>query len=223
MQDARDVTRSILEWISNVVPGMPVAATALADDAPTRGVKVRLLSISPKRLIQVAAQHSQALRLDYVITVRLEDPLEEHRSLGELCLAAMTDPSLELDDQQQAPEMLTRLGLAPSAGLLVRKHLTREPEPRSVGRVRIPLDVRLGELGQIEGVVLGPQDRPVSGARVGVAGEATETTTDAQGRFRLNAAADATGLRLVARAHGANCEALKADHGPTILRLPLET
>jgi hypothetical protein len=56
---------------------------------------------------------------------------------------------------------------------------------------------------------------------VSIAGQPTETTTDTWGRFRLTAAT-ATALRLVARAHGASCEALKADHGPTILRLPLE-
>jgi phosphoribosylcarboxyaminoimidazole (NCAIR) mutase len=220
-QGAQDVTRSILAWVADVLPGVPVAAASLDDDAPGAGVKVRLWNIAPKRLTQTLA-NAQALRLDYVITVRLDDPLEEHRSLGELCLSAMADPAIELDDQLSVSDLLARLNLAPRSGLVVRRHLTREAAADKVERVRVPLEVRLGGLRQLEGVVLGPNDAPVAGARVGVAGQDVETLTDAWGRFRLTAAAIG-GAQLTARAHGAACRAACADHGPTILRLPLET
>ena len=217
---AADVTQELLDWIRAAAGGVPAAVKA-PGDAPAEGVDLRLLAMtpqSPPRTVQPPA----VLALDYLLTVRREDPLEEHSLAAELMFAAIGLQDVEVLETPSAAAAASRLGLAPAAGFVLRTRLSRERERTRAPLVRFPLVARTGGLGQVEGVVLGPGDAPISGATVTLVGLDRMARTDPEGRFRISGPLPgAGGVRLRVRAKGVETEALAAVGKPTVLHLEI--
>jgi hypothetical protein len=118
--------------------------------------------------------------------VRAADPIVEQTGIMELMLAAMEHEHAEVATDRDTLKLCVDLGLPPALGFVLRAMFS---SPSSGGcrapLVRFPLTVAAGELGVLQGSVLGPGDTPVAGAVVRAEGVDRTAQTDAFGRFRL--------------------------------------
>lgn len=216
---AADVTQELLDWI-RAAADVPVTVRGVGE--PTSdGIDLRLLSLgckAPPRTVEPPL----VLAIDYLLTVRCKDPLEEHRLAAELMFAALELQDLEILETPSAAAAASRLGLPPAAGFVFRAFLSRERPRLRAPLVRFPLVARTGGLGRLEGRVLGPGETPIAGATVTLVGLGRTTRTDPDGCFRIpGPLPDAGGVRLRVRAKGVETEALAAVGQPTVLHLEI--
>ena len=216
---AADVTQELLEWI-RAAADVPVEARGVGEPAAD-GIDLRLLSLACKAPPRTVEPPS-VLALDYLLTVRCKDPLEEHRLAAELMFAALELQDVEILEAPSAAAAAARLGLPPAAGFVIRACLSRERPKLRAPLVRFPLVARTGGLGRLEGQVLGPGQTPIAGATVTLVGLGRTTRTDPDGRFRMPGPLPETGgVRLRVRAKGVEAEALAAVGKPTVLHLEI--
>jgi hypothetical protein len=220
-RDADDVTRELVDWVKGRCPGIPAAALRLADPPPDSGIGVRLIQVVPRMEPRARDRLIRTLALDYLISIRADDPLAEHRLVAELAFAIMDVPDYELVTGESAAQACRGAGLPPAAGLVVRSHASRVDEIAQAPLVREPAITRIAPLGFVDGIVLGPGDVPVPGAIVILGDGDRSAVTGPDGRFRFASPADAP-VQVAARAHGrANATAATAGK-PAVIKLPLE-
>jgi hypothetical protein len=220
-----ETTRELIGWTQQVLPGRAVVARSLSDRDCGEGVDLRLIGLAP-RATPRAASPPLTLTADYLVTVRAADPIVEQTGAMELLFAAMEHDEAEVvldrDALKLCADWTCLLGPVSCCGPWSRspgvgRSLAR---PRSLSAH----DRRSGELGVLQGSVLGPGDTPVAGAVVRVEGVDRTAQTDAFGRFRLHGPVGRKGapVRLNVRARGVEIDSEVETGNPVILRLPLE-
>jgi hypothetical protein len=137
-----------------------------------RGVGLHLIEAAPAPALSTSRRPPLQATLRYQVSAWADTPLEAHRLLGETFFAALEWPDVEVE------------GAPPTFALRVLLRRER-PEP-PVKRVRHPLTFRPTPMGSLSGVVVGPGDLPLSGARVEVPWLEKGATTGADGRFVID-------------------------------------
>ncbi len=218
-----ETTRELVGWAQDVLPGRAVAARSLGDRESQDGVDIRLVGLAPRPTPRAASPSpSLTLAADYLLTVRAVDAVAEQTGIMELMLAAMEYEHAELATDRDVPRLCVDLGLPPALGLVLRATISRRRPAVRAPLVRFPLKVTSGELGVLQGSVLGPGDTPVAGAVVRAEGVDRAAQTDAFGRFRLYGPVGGAVVRLNVRARGVEIDGEVEAGLPVILRLPLE-
>jgi hypothetical protein len=217
-----DVTRSVMSWVERALPKTPVEVRSLGDPASVNGVAIRLVEVAPLSLPR-AERAPLLLRLDYLVSVHLADPLAEHRAIGELVFSALDHPDIVVGAAADLAALRERLDLPAGANLLVSKRLPRERAERPRPIVRRPLDIHVEPASPLEGIVVGPNDFPVVDAVVELPTLNLSALTNLQGRFRFAAApSGTTPIRLTARKRQTQIEVDVVPGHPLTIRLPLE-
>ncbi|MGE5722098.1 MAG: carboxypeptidase-like regulatory domain-containing protein [Sphingomonadales bacterium] len=219
--DAKTVTQQLLDWIDHQLPNISAVPVSLLKSDIGDGIEVRLLDLSTRAEPRSPDRLSHTLLLDYLITVRFADPLTEHRHVGELALAVLESPDLQLVTDRQVPEACRLLGLPPSAGLILRAELRRTRDLPRAPLVREPAITRLSPLAWLEGVVVGPGDQPVAGAMVVLEGSDRTHITGPDGHFRFPSPSG-NPVHATVRARSVTASAELGAGAPTIIKLPLE-
>jgi hypothetical protein len=218
-------TRELIGWTQEVLPGRAVVARSLSDRDCGEGVDLRLIALAPHAMPRSAAP-PLTLTADYLITIRAADPIVEQTGAMELLFAAMEHEETEVVSDRDALEICADLDLPPGLGFVLRAtvSIARRRAAARAPLVRFPLTIASGELGVLQGSVLGPGDTPVAGAVVRVEGVDRTVQTDAFGRFRLHGPVGAKNkpVRLNVRARGVEIDSEVETGSPVILRLPLE-
>ena len=122
---AGEVTRHLVDWVTSVVPGAPVTVSSLSDEAADRGIEIRLIAAIPRVVPLRPGHRTVALALDYLVTVRLEDPFAEHEAVSNLAFAAQGAPGFELGTDRSVGELCRAIGLVPRAGIQLRTEARR--------------------------------------------------------------------------------------------------
>jgi hypothetical protein len=218
-----ETTRELIGWAQDVLPDRTVVARSLGDRETQEGVDIRLVGLAPRPAPR-AASPSPPLMLtaDYLLTVRAADAFAEQVGIMELMLAAMEYEHAEVANDRDVPGLCIDLGLPPALGLMLRATVLRRRPATRAPLVRFPLKIDAGELGVLQGSVLGPGDTPVAGAVVRAEGVDRTAQTDAFGRFRLYGPVGGAATRLSVRARGVEIDGEVQAGRPVILRLPLE-
>jgi len=220
-----ETTRDLIGWTQEVLPGRTVVARSLSDRECGEGVDLRLVGLAP-RAAPRAASPPLTLVADYLLTVRAGDPFVEQTSAMALLFAAMERDEAEVVADRDALKLCGELDLPPGLGFVLRATVStaRRHAAARAALVRFPLTIDAGELGVLQGSVLGPGDTPVAGAVVRVEGVDRTAETDAFGRFRLHGpvGSKTKPIRLNVRARGVEIDSEVKSGSPVILRLPLE-
>jgi hypothetical protein len=216
---AESTTTDLVGWIRSILPDVPTVARPLGARERTSGVDLRLIRAAPRATARIA-EPPTVLDLDYLVTIQMTDAAAEQHALVELLFAAGSRHDSEVVTDQSVAELCASLGIPVATGFVLRTPLVRIPVQRPVRHLRVPLVVHTAELGVIEGRVVGPQDIPVAGAIIAAAGLGNLARTDQDGRFRMAGMPTTTaGVRLTARARGAEAEGVGIVGEPVLLRL----
>ena len=217
-----DVTRSVMSWVADALPKTPVEVRSIGDSATGNGAVIRLLDVTPLSLPR-AERAPLLLRLDYLVSVHLDNPLAEHRAIGELIFSALGFPELVVGTAAELAAIRGRLNLPAGPSVLVSKRLPRERAEQPRPMVRHAPSVHAEPVAALEGVVIGPNDFPVADAVVEIPMLNLSALTNLQGRFRFAAApSSAAPIRLTARKRQARIEVEAPPGHPLTIRLPLE-
>jgi hypothetical protein len=220
------VDRRLQIWAATVVGKVPISlAPPGRDGREDSAVGLYLLELAESPSPRTSGPQPLQLLLRYLVTASSPDPEEAHRLLGELLFAALETAELEVDMTPLPTAVWQAFGVAPRPAFILRVPLVKERKARPVRRVLEPLRVEISPVAQLAGVVLGPGDLPLAGARVEVPALNVSTRTDYRGRFHFAAVPqDATEvLRVEARGQELSVamEHPADPESPLIVRFPL--
>lgn len=182
-----DVDQHLKDWARTVVKDVAVSLTIPFGAEAEEGVGLYLLDLAHAPPPRTAKRPPLRISLRYLVTTWAKDPERAHSLLGQLVFAAMDSTEFEVDLDPVPVAVWRAFGVPPRPSFVLRVPLQRErPEP-AVTLVRAPLVVEASPVQSLQGVVLGPQELPVVGARVELPALRLSTRTDSKGGFRFSA------------------------------------
>ena len=199
--------QQIKDWINSVVTGVEVVLGVPKEDASGTQISLYLLDLAQQNIARVGRRPPLHIQLRYLISVQAAKPEDAHRILGELILSAIEkpeteDPAFEAIFEPLPIEAWAVLGIAPQPSFFLRVPLRHDrPEPK-LPLVRQPIVVQPSLMRPLTGVVYGPQDLPIMGARVELMTLGLATRTDENGHFRFTGVPANISLKLLVQAKG---------------------
>jgi hypothetical protein len=201
-----DLDQQLKEWAGTVVPDVEIRFTPPDDSEAVPAVYIYLLDLLPDASCATAERTPLLqLGLRYLVTAQADSPRETHRILGSLVFAAMEHAEFRVELDPPAAGFWRALGIVPRPAFMLRAPLRLQRKEPAVARVRKPAEVHHRALTSLVGLLLGPGDLPVCGARVELGSPRLATHTDSRGFFSFAAVpAEPRQKRLQIRAKG--CE-----------------
>jgi len=145
-------------------------------------VTLSLVGVLPTPTPRTPSKPPLKLVLRYLVSVQAPDTEDAHRILGTLAFSAMERPEFELELGAPEAALWPAFGVPLRPSFAIRVPLLKaRPEPRA-RRVRYPIVIKTTPVRPIAGVVLGPGESPVMGAKVGIPG-GRPVETDHLGHF----------------------------------------
>jgi hypothetical protein len=140
--------------------------------------------------------------LRYLVTSWAENQAEAHNMLCQLLFAAMEHPEYEVELEPVPAEVWTAFGTIPMPSFMLCLPLRLERPEAPVRLIRSPIEVNQSPLASMEGTILGPEQTPLTNARVELSTHNLVTRTDIKGRFIFPAVPSEPAkkkLRMIAR------------------------
>ena len=180
-----EVDQQLSRWVDEVLPGASVTLDGPAADDDDVGLYLfEMADLPPAR---GETRPPLQVRLGYLVTTSGTDVAVAHKRLGTLLFAALTHPDWDVRFPGDIAEFWTAVGMPPRAGFILSVPLRQPVELEPAPPVRVPLRVEGVGSRVMEGVVLGPDDIPISDAFVEIPSLSLTTRSDTRGRFRFAA------------------------------------
>lgn len=192
-----NVDQRIKDWIKEVTDIPEVRLSAPSENGGKDSVGLYLLNIKRVPLARGAKSTPLQIFLHYLITTWSDSPERAHSMLGQLVFAAMTHDEFEVETEGVSSDLWRAFGIVPRPGFLLSVPLRKELPARKVPFVRSQLDIRQTPLSRLTGIVVGPNDFPLVGAKVELPQHHLSTHTDQRGEFHFSSVPVASGEKLV--------------------------
>jgi hypothetical protein len=171
------------DWVGSVVKAADVSFAAPSAQKG-RGVSVYLLEMVQSPPPSTGRRPPLQLNLRYLLTAWSDKPRDAHEILGQLLFAAMDKKEFQVEMEPVPIAMWSAFGVPPQPSFVVRVPLRQERPETLAKPVRIPIIKTTPFIGMY-GVVLGPDDIPISGSRIEIPSLNLSTNTDPKGRFHF--------------------------------------
>lgn len=196
------VDRQLVDWAARVLGDVEIslAPPGRTQGKPTLGLY--LTELLPCPPASGATRMPLQIALRYLITVQWSHREEAHRLLGKVVLAAMQEPDFAVELEPLSAAGWSALGVPPLPSFFIRVPLRESRSVQSVPRVTHPATVRYAPGIRLRGIVVGPGECPIPGARVEVPALGLTTRTNCDGCFefpRFPGKPDSQTLRVVAK------------------------
>ena len=177
--------QELADWAKSVVGDVPTLFEIPKELTQGSGVLFCLVSLLPAPPPSTGKIAPLQYKLRYLVTTWAESTLEAHRLLGDLVFAAMENSKFEIDLNPVPFEFWQACGWTPQPSfgltLLVQKP---RPEPAVKYVKKVVIDSLPAVI--LYGLVHGPEDIPIAGARIELRDPPLSTYTDNAGRFRFD-------------------------------------
>lgn len=180
------VDQRLKDWAGSVIQGTPISLTAPSASDTGRGIGLYLMDLVHAPPPRTVKRPPLRISLRYLVTTWAEKPEEAHGLLGQLVFAAMDSSEVEVELDPVPVSVWRAFGVAPRPSFVLRVPLQQERLEPAVQLVRAPLKVDTSPVQSLQGVVLGPNEIPLVGARVELPGLRLSTRTDSKGRFHFS-------------------------------------
>jgi hypothetical protein len=217
-----EVDQQLSSWVEEVLPGVSVTFEGPA--TATHDVGLYLFEMAELPPARGEARPPLQVRLGYLVTTSGGDVAQAHKRLGTLLFAALKHPDWEVRYPGDSTEVWRAVGEPPRAGFILSVLLRQPVEAEPAPPVRFPLRVEGTGSRAMEGLVLGPDDVPISDAFVEIPSLALTTRSDVRGRFRFAAIPTSPAkqhLRVRAKAREFPFTVDSSKPSPFVLRLDL--
>lgn len=181
---------SLISWLSGVCPQAEVSLS-LPEGAPGARPQVvcyllNLAASPPARALDATKAAPLQFSARYLVMVQSRDRHEEHSLLGSLVLAALDNPSVQVDLGGIASDWWLALRQLPRPAFILQVLLRQERPDPGLRLVR-EIVLREAPLVNLIGRVLGPEAIPLAGARLELPAMRLSTYSDQRGRFSFTA------------------------------------
>lgn len=158
-----------------------------ANTSETLSVRIHLLCVrnEPAARSSVNELRLQVL-LQYLITTSGPDSINEHKLLWDLIVSAVEQSrnvGWRLDFAPLSSSDWAAFGVVPQPSFILGVPVAHEWEQADVPRVRHPPELEASPGIELSGTVVGPENFPLSGARVELPSLQLTSVTDAEGKF----------------------------------------
>ena len=193
--------RELKAWVESIVTGVDVILGPPYQLNGKRGVSLYLLALANAPSEWAHRKPTMLVALRYLVTTWAEGEEEAHALLGKLVLAVMEKREYELELSELSATMWTALGIAPRPAFTLYAPLPLEQPKPTTKLVHGPLIVHSASVISLHGIVLGPSDVPIAGARVELPALQLSNYTNVQGRFYFSTVPP-HGIQLIVKARG---------------------
>ena len=194
---AAAVEQDLRDWIASVLGTVEIASTAPGPlEAGRRAVGLYPYALAPIE----ATRGTRAPPLQFMVRVLVT--ASTTADLFELAFAALARSDVEVDLQPLDATGWLAFGTAPRPAFALHWPVRKSRVEHSAPRVRAPLLLAPTNLIVLRGVVSGPGEVPMAGARVVLAGLGLAATTDRAGVFRFVGVPSGQALHLRVSARG---------------------
>ncbi len=180
--------KEIQQWAMNVCQGESIKpCVSLSPPDPHKDqtcIHVYLSEILPGHASQLARNGARSVTLNYLICVCATDESTSHRLLGQLLFAAMDEPGYSVCFDRPNAALWQAIGTADRPCFMIQMPLFR-PAFEEATRVTQYPTVRATPTTSFSGVVVGPHNIPIPGARVTLNSLGRTTSTDNDGEFHF--------------------------------------
>ncbi len=214
-------------WTKGALKGVEVSLSPPSDSAGKSSVSLYLMDVIPtQRSRGVRLPPVQAI-LRYLITTQAKDPMEAHRLLGKLMVAATDMPEFEMEKEPLPPELWRSFGLHPRPAFILRVPFKYQKEEEQAKMVRFPLTMEKAPLVPLQGKILSTGNIPLVGAKVELPFFKLYTVTDADGVFRFPAVPSEPKnkdlkIRAKGREFSISTKQAERGSGKLVIQLPME-
>lgn len=178
-----EVDGRLTDWARSVLQSADVSFAAPNEVDKGKVVIMYLMELVSTPPLRSGRRPPLQVSLRYLVTVRSDEPVDGHRMLGELMLAAMGNSEFEVEPDPVPVEVWRAFGVGPRPSFVLRVTVTLERREDLAPLVRKPLVVKRSPIARLQGVVCGPGDVPIMGATVELPVLGLTTKTDANGGF----------------------------------------
>ena len=178
------VDQRLSEWIGSVLTG-DIKVSLLPPEGPgdKKVVGLYLKDILPSAPTRGTRRPPLQVLLRYLITASAKNQVEAHKMIGQLLFAAMEHSEYEVELGPVPAEVWTAFGTIPMPAFMLCLPLRLERPEENLRLIRSPIEVHQSPLGSMEGTILGPEETPLTNARVELSTHNLVTRTDIKGRF----------------------------------------
>lgn len=183
-----EIDHRLKEWIATVIDSkydVSFEYPASGSNKPTVSVYLYQMENAVPR--SAARDIPLEITLSYLLTVQSEDQPEAHRTLGNLLFAAKSRSDLEVGFPALSADFWRALGIVPLPHFCLRLPLAMARVIEQTPRIKAPPSINVGSLTQLKGLILGPGNQPVAGAKITLAHSNTFTYADNSGSFSIAA------------------------------------
>jgi hypothetical protein len=172
-------------WIASLAGPITISNTPPGREETGSGVSLYLMEMSRAPLAR--KEHDQLVQITarYLVTTWAEQAQDAHELLERLMLGAMDNPEVQVEFNPLLLSDWIAFGVVPRPSFMLLLTLQRQRRERTSTLVSAPPMVRGTGVRRLEGVVLGPEDRPLANAQVEIPGLGLTGRTDLEGRFRF--------------------------------------
>lgn len=178
-----NIDQQLIDWVGTVLKGEKVSLAKPSSSEKGRGIFLYLMELNP--IPKVREQDGTTLQcsLRYLVTAWAEEPSQAHQLLGKLAFAAMENTEFEVDFEPLSPASWTAFGVEPRPSFFLRLPVRQHRAFPPTKLVTQPLVLHTSPIHTFTGVVYGPEETPIMGAKVEVPALQLSTQTDSMGQF----------------------------------------
>lgn len=183
-----EIDHRLTSWIATVIDStyeVTLSPPSINNKKPL--VSVYLYDMKNAAIGSTAREIPVEITLSYLITVQSENPVESHKNLGHLLLAAksLPDSDIEVGFPSLSPQFWQALGIfpLPHFSLSLPLAMARSVEP--VPKIKTPPRIDVDSVSNITGLVLGPNEQPLQGVKVTDTHTKAVAYTDQKGLFSM--------------------------------------
>jgi Pvc16 N-terminal domain len=179
-----EIDQRLTEWIrSMLTEDIEVSLLPPKGMGDKKIVGIYLKDILPSAPTRGTRRPPLQVLLRYLVTSWAKSPKDAHHILGQLLFAAMQHPEYEVELEPIPAQVWTAFGTFPMPAFMLRLPLRVERPEKSVRLIRSPIEVTKSPLASMEGMVMGPDQTPLTNARVELSTHNLVARTDVKGRF----------------------------------------
>ncbi|MCP5117259.1 MAG: carboxypeptidase regulatory-like domain-containing protein [bacterium] len=181
-----ETDQRLSDWVNSVLADVKVSLASPETQPKGKVVSLYLLDLAPVPSARGGRKIPPLqIALRYLVTAWADKPAVAHRLLGDLAFAAMEEEGFEVASEAPPVEVWQSLGLPPRPSFILKTIVRKaRPQPEEP-YVRVEPTVDSTPAVPLFGVVTGPGDVPLMGARVEHPTLNLNTRTDSKGRFRF--------------------------------------
>jgi hypothetical protein len=219
-----EADRSIREWVAGSAGGAETWLDPPHPGEQRKGVGLYLLELAEAPPPRGSAPTPLQMKLRYLVTAWGESPEKEHKLLADVAFAALARVDVEVLFRPLEAALWSGFGIAPRPCFFLQVPIRLDRTARRAPMVK-EIATRFVESRRLDGVLLGPGDLPIAGARVELPALRLFAETTPAGRFGFARVPSPGPYNLVVSARGKveEVQAVATPEGaPITIRLKLE-